>query len=75
MSHSDDFDYLFKSLSNKIVYFVASSEIFFYFLKFSEVVLTGDSGVGKSNILTRYVNNQFNLKTSSTIGVDFLTRF
>jgi len=59
----------------KLFILLQVQRFFFYFLKFSEVVLTGDSGVGKSNILTRYVNNQFNLKTSSTIGVDFLTRF
>ncbi len=34
----------------------------------------GDSGVGKSNLLTRFTSNQFNFKSSTTIGVEFSTR-
>jgi GTPase SAR1 family protein len=29
----------------------------------------GDSGVGKSNILTRFTRNEFNLESKTTIGV------
>lgn len=36
-----------------------------------KIVLTGDSGVGKSNILSRYIKNEFNLDTKSTVGVEF----
>jgi Ras-related protein Rab-11A len=39
-----------------------------------EVVIIGDSGVGKSNILTRWTRNEFNLESKSTIGVEFTTR-
>ncbi|KAF3333257.1 GTP-binding protein [Carex littledalei] len=38
------------------------------------VVLIGDSGVGKSNLLSRFTRNEFNLKSKSTIGVEFATR-
>lgn len=38
------------------------------------VVLIGDSGVGKSNLLSRFTRNEFNLETKSTIGVEFATR-
>ena len=38
------------------------------------VVLIGDSGVGKSNLLTRFISNEFNLESKSTIGVEFATR-
>lgn len=38
------------------------------------VVLIGDSGVGKSNLLSRYTRNQFNLESKTTIGVEFATR-
>lgn len=38
------------------------------------VVLIGDSGVGKSNILGRFTRNEFNLDSKSTIGVEFATR-
>jgi small GTP-binding protein len=40
----------------------------------SIVVLIGDSGVGKSNLLSRFTRNEFNLESKSTIGVEFATR-
>ncbi|TDL20209.1 ras-related protein Rab2BV [Rickenella mellea] len=39
-----------------------------------KVVLLGDSGVGKSNLLSRYTRKEFNLDSKSTIGVEFATR-
>ena len=33
-----------------------------------KVVLIGDSGVGKSNLLSRFTRNEFNLESKSTIG-------
>eukprot|EP01114_Cavostelium_apophysatum_P013000 TRINITY_DN305_c0_g1_i5.p1 TRINITY_DN305_c0_g1~~TRINITY_DN305_c0_g1_i5.p1 ORF type:complete len:228 (-),score=37.37 TRINITY_DN305_c0_g1_i5:250-933(-) len=39
-----------------------------------KVVLIGDSNVGKSNLLSRFTRNEFNLETKSTIGVEFSTR-
>lgn len=39
-----------------------------------QVVLIGDSGVGKSNLLSRFTRNEFNLESKSTIGVEFATR-
>ncbi|KAJ0011738.1 hypothetical protein NQD34_012713, partial [Periophthalmus magnuspinnatus] len=38
-----------------------------------KVVLIGDSGVGKSNLLSRFTRNEFNLESKSTIGVEFAT--
>ncbi|KAH9316640.1 hypothetical protein KI387_025267 [Taxus chinensis] len=37
-------------------------------------VLIGDSGVGKSNLLSRFTRNEFSLDSKSTIGVEFATR-
>jgi Ras-related protein Rab-11A len=37
-------------------------------------VLIGDSGVGKSNLLSRFTRNEFCLESKSTIGVEFATR-
>lgn len=37
-------------------------------------MLIGDSGVGKSNLLSRFTRNEFNLESKSTIGVEFATR-
>ncbi|GJJ11893.1 Ras- protein Rab-11A [Clathrus columnatus] len=39
-----------------------------------KVVLIGDSGVGKSNLLSRFTRNEFNIESKSTIGVEFATR-
>ena len=37
-------------------------------------MLIGDSGVGKSNLLSRFTRNEFNLESKTTIGVEFATR-
>ncbi|CAH9060236.1 unnamed protein product [Cuscuta europaea] len=39
-----------------------------------KVVLIGDSGVGKSNLLSRFTRNEFSQDSKSTIGVEFATR-
>ncbi|CAI4420959.1 AIS_HP2_G0013890.mRNA.1.CDS.1 [Saccharomyces cerevisiae] len=39
-----------------------------------KIVLIGDSGVGKSNLLSRFTKNEFNMDSKSTIGVEFATR-
>ncbi|EFJ12174.1 rab family GTPase [Selaginella moellendorffii] len=48
-----------------------SDEDYDYLFK---VVLIGDSGVGKSNLLSRFTRNEFSLESKSTIGVEFATR-
>ena len=59
----DDF-YLVSILNSKISYITSFS-----------VVLIGDSGVGKSNLLSRFIRNDFDLKSLTTIGVEFAQRF
>eukprot|EP00271_Cylindrocystis_brebissonii_P020182 TRINITY_DN6578_c0_g1_i1.p1 TRINITY_DN6578_c0_g1~~TRINITY_DN6578_c0_g1_i1.p1 ORF type:complete len:251 (+),score=26.30 TRINITY_DN6578_c0_g1_i1:356-1108(+) len=39
-----------------------------------KVVMVGDAGVGKSNLISRYTKGEFNLESRSTIGVEFATR-
>ena len=34
-----------------------------------KLVMIGDSGVGKTNILSRYLNNEFSLTSKATVGV------
>lgn len=34
-----------------------------------KLVLVGDSGVGKSNIISKFTKNEFNLESKTTIGV------
>ncbi len=41
----------------------------------SSVVLIGDSSVGKSNLLSRFTRNEFNMESKTTIGVEFATRY
>eukprot|EP00457_Paulinella_chromatophora_P017917 gb/GEZN01019085.1/.p1 GENE.gb/GEZN01019085.1/~~gb/GEZN01019085.1/.p1 ORF type:complete len:224 (-),score=30.91 gb/GEZN01019085.1/:41-712(-) len=49
----------------------ASDDEYDYLFK---VVLIGDSGVGKSNLLSRFTRGEFNLESKSTIGVEFATK-
>ncbi|EDO49117.1 predicted protein [Nematostella vectensis] len=39
-----------------------------------KIVLIGDSGVGKSNLLSRYTKNEFHLGSKATIGVELAHR-
>ena len=39
-----------------------------------KIIIVGDSGVGKSNILGRYINNEFKQDTKSTVGVEFASK-
>ena len=36
-----------------------------------KIVIVGDSGVGKTNLITRYLKNDFKPETKATIGVEF----
>jgi small GTP-binding protein len=36
-----------------------------------KVVLIGDSGVGKTNIMSRYIKDEFSIETKTTVGVEF----
>ena len=39
-----------------------------------KIVLIGDSGVGKSNLLLRFSRDNFDHKSQTTIGVEFATK-
>jgi len=39
-----------------------------------KMVVLGESGVGKTSLLVRYVENKFSIATKSTIGSDFLSK-
>lgn len=48
----------------------AADNVLLYFV----VVITGDSGVGKTNFLKRYALGEFHIDSQTTIGVDFNTK-
>ena len=50
---------------------LVSGDFYDFLLK---VVLIGDSGVGKSNLLLRYTKDEFKLVSQMTIGVEFATK-
>lgn len=60
-------EYYIKSNNNLYDY----DEKYEYLFK---IVILGDSGVGKTNLITRYTRNEFNLNLKSTIGVEFCTK-
>jgi GTPase SAR1 family protein len=39
-----------------------------------KIILLGDSGVGKSNLLLRFSKNQYCERTKPTVGVEFATK-
>ena len=39
-----------------------------------KVIILGDSNVGKTSLLNKYVKNEFSIKYKATIGADFLTK-
>ncbi|XP_039255867.1 uncharacterized protein LOC120332639 [Styela clava] len=39
-----------------------------------KIVIVGDSGVGKSQLLSRFARNEFSLECRNTIGVEFATK-
>jgi GTPase SAR1 family protein len=39
-----------------------------------KLIIIGDSGVGKTNLLTRFTENRFNLESKATIGVEFSSK-
>ena len=39
-----------------------------------KVVIVGDSGVGKTNLIKRFVTNSFNQNSKATVGVEFLSK-
>ena len=61
-SDDDNYDYLYKG---KFELFLIQS------IQYLVVVVTGDSGVGKTNIITRFTANEFHLENKATIGVEF----
>jgi len=43
-------------------------------MKLLKIVILGDSGVGKTSLMERYVNERFVQQYKATIGADFLSK-
>jgi len=39
-----------------------------------KIIVLGESGVGKTSLLLRYIERKFTMNTKSTIGANFLTK-
>ena len=39
-----------------------------------KLVVVGDSGVGKTNLIKRFANNTFNSNSKATVGVEFISK-
>ena len=59
---------LLEGWSSEIAMYRQTSEDQYDYL--FKIVLIGDSGVGKSNLLSRYTKNEFHLGSKATIGVE-----
>jgi GTPase SAR1 family protein len=80
MAAESNYDYLFKvsvdesSMEKMSWRSMVLTPLTFLHILLSQVVLIGDSGAGKSNLLSRFTRNEFSLDSKSTIGVEFATR-
>jgi len=59
--HEDDYNFLFKCMLSICPYLVS-------------VILVGDTGVGKTHLLSRYIKNSLPKNKYPTIGVEFATK-
>ena len=66
--HEDNFNFLFKRK-----YLVDWFSIILTIL-FVLVILVGDTGVGKTHLLSRYIKNELPKNKYPTIGVEFATK-
>lgn len=66
--HDEDYNFLFKS--NPII----NSIIQLFNNKSYIVILVGDTGVGKTHLLSRYIKGSLPKNKFPTIGVEFATK-
>ena len=70
--HEDNFNFLFKR--KYLVYYFSIILTIAPFHLFVLVILVGDTGVGKTHLLSRYIKNELPKNKYPTIGVEFATK-
>jgi small GTP-binding protein len=58
------------SIKNASLYNISNNKNYTF-----KIILLGDSGVGKTSILKKYIENKFTNEYQCTIGIDFSTKF
>ena len=66
--HEDNFNFLFKRK-----YLIDQFSVILTIM-FVLVILVGDTGVGKTHLLSRYIKNELPKNKYPTIGVEFATK-
>lgn len=66
--HEDNFNFLFKRK------FLLDQYSIILTILFVLVILVGDTGVGKTHLLSRYIKNELPKNKYPTIGVEFATK-
>ena len=70
--HEDNFNFLFKRKYLVDYFSIILTIAPFHF--FVLVILVGDTGVGKTHLLSRYIKNELPKNKYPTIGVEFATK-
>ena len=70
--HEDNFNFLFK---RKLTVLTIMKRLFQQIpIRCNVVILVGDTGVGKTHLLSRYIKNELPKNKYPTIGVEFATK-
>ncbi len=74
MSKFECLTFRIKYLKVKLKILAMSDDSEDEFDRIVKLIIIGDSGVGKTNLLTRFTTNKFNLESKATIGVEFASK-
>jgi GTPase SAR1 family protein len=64
-SQEREYNHVFKSRLNRV----------FLFIRNNSVIIIGESNVGKSALVSRFINDKFDAILKPTIGADFAKKY